>query len=53
MIFCWAHYRDYLVDTLSPYLEFYYPGDLQEVMASLAGLNIAFENQPPPSGSGS
>jgi hypothetical protein len=49
----WAHYLDYLVDTLPPYLKRYYPGDLQKVMAALAGLNIGFENQPPPSGSNS
>jgi hypothetical protein len=33
---------------LPPYLQRYYPGDLQEVMAALAGLNIGFENQQPP-----
>jgi hypothetical protein len=44
----WTHYRDYLVENLPPYLQRYYPGDLQEVMAALAGLNIGFENQQPP-----
>jgi hypothetical protein len=44
----WAHYRDYVVENLPPYLERWYPSDLQEVMAALAGLNIGFEKQPPP-----
>ena len=44
----WTHYRDYVVENLPPYLERYYPYDLQEVMAALAGLNIGFEKQPPP-----